>query len=66
MPLLQCHLSTDLPPERQRTLLAELVQATARTLGTDPKAVSVILHRHEPRDIVSFEYVKSEVPTTPG
>ncbi|GAB3090247.1 tautomerase family protein [Lysobacter terrae] len=66
MPLIQCHLATDLSPEQQRTLLSDLVQATSRTLGADPKTIGVIVHRHEPRDIVSFEYVKSDAPATPG
>lgn len=57
MPLIQCHLSTVLPPEKKRKLISELVEATTQTLGSDPKTITVILHEHDAPNIRELEFV---------
>jgi phenylpyruvate tautomerase PptA (4-oxalocrotonate tautomerase family) len=47
MPLIQCHVSVPLDHARKQQLIADLVDATARTLGADPGTVSVIVQQHD-------------------
>jgi 4-oxalocrotonate tautomerase len=47
MPLIQCHVSTSLSPERKQSLIRNIVEATTRTLRADPRTVTVIIHEHD-------------------
>lgn len=57
MPLIQCHLSRPLPPERKQRLMAGLVDATTRTLGADPSTVTIVLHEHDAANVRELAFV---------
>ena len=51
MPLIQCHLSTPLPPDRRKDLMDGLVEATIRTLGADPRTITIVLQEHDAANV---------------
>lgn len=57
MPLIQCHLSKPLSPERKQRLLADLVDATTRTLGADPGTITIVLHEHEAANVRELAFI---------
>lgn len=57
MPLIQCHLSAGLSMEQRKRLIVDLVEATTRTLGTDPSTITVILHEHMPVHMRELAFV---------
>ncbi|MGO4221719.1 4-oxalocrotonate tautomerase family protein [Lysobacter sp. TAF61] len=57
MPLIQCHLSKKLSPERKQRLIAGLVDATIRTLGADPNTITIVLHEHDAANVRELAFV---------
>lgn len=57
MPLIQCHLSKPLSPERKQRLMAGLVDATTRTLGADPGTITIVLHEHDAGNVRELAFV---------
>jgi 4-oxalocrotonate tautomerase family enzyme len=65
MPLIQCHLSKPLSPERKQYLIEGLVSATTRTLGADPSTVTVVVHEHNDANVRELAFVPAD-PVKPG
>jgi 4-oxalocrotonate tautomerase/trans-3-chloroacrylic acid dehalogenase beta subunit len=56
MPMIQCHIATGMSPDNKRRLVSDLVDATSRTLGADPRTVTVIIHEHDAANIRMLDF----------
>jgi phenylpyruvate tautomerase PptA (4-oxalocrotonate tautomerase family) len=60
MPLIQCHLSKPLPADRRQRLMDGLVEATIRTLGADPRTITIVLQEHDAGNVRELGFAPAE------
>lgn len=60
MPLIQCHLSKPLLADRRQRLMDGLVEATMRTLGADPRTITIVLQQHDAANVRELGFAAAE------